>query len=186
MAKPSSNLRLFVALYPPEDIARALVERVSAQSLPSRARVGPVDQVHMTLQFIGDTPAGEMDAVRESVERAAAGLSAFVLTLRELIALPERGPKRLVAAETDAPPTLLEIHQRLVQRLAHNVREPGGAHDRFRPHMTLCRFASPARGFVIDEPALAGSFRVDHIALMRSTLWHTGATHHEVLRVALY
>lgn len=137
----------------------------------------------MTLQFIGDTPAAEMDAVRESVERAAAGLSAFTLNLTRLIALPERGPKRLIGAETDAPPTLVELHKRLAQRLARNVRT--GSSDRFRPHLTLCRFASPARHFTIDDPVLAGSFNVDRIALMRSTLWHDGATHHEVVSVTL-
>ncbi len=184
MARPSSNLRLFVAAYPPQEIARSLAERVSALALPARARVGAIEQTHMTLQFIGDTPANQMDAVRESVERAAAGLPAFVLTLRELIALPERGPKRLVAAETDAPPTLLEIQRRLVQRLARTVRERGSG-ERFRPHMTLCRFASPVTGFAFDEPALTGSFPINHIALMRSTLWHAGAAHHEVMRVEL-
>jgi 2'-5' RNA ligase len=183
VAKPASNLRLFVAAYPPEDIARALCDRVQAMNLPSHARFTPIEQVHMTLQFIGDTPSGQMDAVCESVERAAAGLPAFTLTLRELIALPEGGPKRLIAAETDAPPTLLEIHRRLVQRLARQVRSKAG--DRFRPHMTLCRFASPVKEFDIADSAVRGSFSVDHVVLMRSTLWHDGATHHEVLRVPL-
>jgi 2'-5' RNA ligase len=185
MARPSSNLRLFVAAYPPEGIARSLIERVSAMRLPQRARVGSVEQVHMTLQFIGDTPAAEMDGVRESLERAASGLPAFPLTLRKMIALPERGSSRLIAAETEAPPTLLEIHRRLVQRLARKVHGRGGGHDGFRPHMTLCRFASPVQDFAIDDSFLSGSFVFDHIALMRSTLWHAGATHHEVLRVAL-
>ena len=185
MSRPTSNLRLFVAVYPPDDLARAMLERVQALPLPPRSRLTPAEQVHMTLQFIGDTPVAEMDDVQESVRRAAGGLPAFTLALRELIALPERGHKRLIAAETDAPATLLELQRRLAQRLARNPRDRGRTGERFRPHMTLCRFASPVKRVDLGDAALTGSFMVDRIALMRSTLSSAGATHHEVLSVAL-
>ena len=102
-----------------------------------------------------------------------------------MIALPERGHVRLLAAQTDAPPTLLELQRRLAQRLARNPRDRGRTGDRFRPHMTLARFASPVKRFDLGDAALSGSFTVDRIALMRSTLSSAGATHHEVLSVAL-
>jgi len=192
LSKPASNLRLFVAAYPPEDVARGMLERVRALPLPpslaGSSRVLPIEQVHLTLQFIGDTPAGEMDATVESVQRAAAGLPAFVLRVRQLIALPERGPKRLIAAETDIPPALLELHKRLALRLATNVRDKPGR--QYRPHITLRRFASPVKPQAL---ALAGvpaavdrlSFSVERIVLMRSTLSKAGATHHEVAAVSL-
>lgn len=183
MSRPVSNLRLFVAAYPPLDVARELLARLNSLELPRRSKPVALEQVHLTLQFIGDTPAGEMDSTTESVERSAAGLPSFTLNLKELIALPERGPKRLIAAETDAPATLIELHDRLVRRLSRKARDK--ASDRFRPHMTLCRFASPVREFKINAAALSGSFLVDRIALMRSTLWHGGATHQEVAMIAL-
>jgi 2'-5' RNA ligase len=185
MSRPTSNLRLFVAVYPPADLVRAVLERVQALPLPPRTRLTPADQVHMTLQFIGDTPVAAMDDVQESVRRAAAGLPAFSLALRELIALPERGHKRLIAAQTDAPATLLELQRRLAQRLARNPRDRNRTGERFRPHITLCRFASPVKRFDLGEAALAGWFVVDRIELMRSTLSNAGATHHQVLSIAL-
>ncbi|HVP72495.1 MAG TPA: RNA 2',3'-cyclic phosphodiesterase [Phycisphaerales bacterium] len=185
MSRPTSNLRLFVAVYPPADLVRAMLERVKALPLPPRTRLTPPDQLHMTLQFIGDTPVAEMDDVQESVRRAAAGLPAFALALRELIALPERGHSRLIAAETDAPSALLELQRRLAQRLARNPRNRGRTGDRFRPHITLCRFALPVKRFDLGDAALTGSFMVDRIALMRATLSSAGATHHQVLAVAL-
>lgn len=183
MARPTANLRLFVAAYPPPNVARDLLARLRSFVLPDRARPVPAEQVHLTLQFIGDTPSGEMDSTRESVERAAAGLPAFTLRLQQLIALPERGPRRLIAVETDSPPALIELHNRLALRFARKTR--GRPSDRFRPHLTLCRFASPVGAFVIDEPALSGGFVVERIALMRSTLGHQGAAHHEVATVTL-
>jgi RNA 2',3'-cyclic 3'-phosphodiesterase len=185
LSRPTANLRLFVAIYPPAEIVCSMLERLARLPLPDRARPTPAEQVHLTLQFIGDTPAAEMDDTIESVRRAASGLPAFALSLHELIALPERGPKRLIAAETDAPPTLVELQKRLALRLAKKVRERPG--EKYRPHITLCRFASPVKGYTLERVStrLDGSFEVERIALMRSTLSNAGATHHEVVSVLL-
>jgi 2'-5' RNA ligase len=177
MARPESNLRLFVAVYPPLEMALVLLERAARLDLPGH-RLTPPEQVHMTLQFIGDTPAAELDATRESVARSAAGLRAFSLRSMKLITLPERGPARLVAAETDAPPTLLELQRRLAHRLADTTRSR--SRHGFRPHITLCRFESPTRLNALHESLQVDAFDVSAICLMRSTLRPDGAQHHLV------
>jgi 2'-5' RNA ligase len=182
VSRPVTNLRLFVALYPPADLGHAMLRALDSLSLP-RHRLTPPDHVHLTLQFIGDLPAAEMDDVRESVARAAAGLGSFSLTPRRLVSLPERAHPRLIAAETDAPGTLMELQRRLAHRLARNVRAKSG--DRFRPHFTLCRFAPGPRPDPVDHPVALPAFTVEHIRLMRSTLRPDGATHHEVESIAL-
>lgn len=146
-----------------------------------RARETPPAQVHMTVQFIGDTGERELPAVQESVERAAAGLPAFDLRATRLATLPERGPVRLVAAFTDAPPQLIELHRRLVARLARTARKG----DRFNPHLTLVRFGGSAAPGRLDVPWTGAAFRVGHVLLMRSILKPTGAEHAELARVAL-
>ena len=177
MAKPRDNLRLFVGLYPPAEMAEQMLAALADLKLPPH-RLTPLDQVHMTLQFIGDTPVKDLDATIESVERARSGLPAIELVPLRLMALPRRGPARLVAAETDAPPTLLELHRRLATRLARNARERPG--DRFLPHLTLCRFRAPTRIGALDEPLALAAFPVEEVRLMRSTLHPDGAKHHEV------
>lgn len=177
MARPSANLRLFVAIFPDPSTVAAILELLGKLDIPSyRAR--PAEQVHATVQFIGDTPSADLDATVESVRRSAAGLSAFAIAPSRLITLPERGPARLVAAELQGHPTLMEVHRRLVTRLAHNVRSRDA--ERYRPHLTLCRFRSPARGVRLDVPLDLPPFAVNRIALMRSTLSSSGAIHHEV------
>ncbi len=166
-----------MGVYPPEDAARAMLQLLGGRDLAEHRRTA-AEQVHMTVQFIGDTPVGELDRVAESVERSASGLEAFDLTPERLITLPRRGPPRLVALETDAPPTLLELKRRLAQRLATNARtEPA---DRFLPHFTLCRFARSARPERLGAPAPLEPFRVDRVRLMRSVLRPGGAEHREV------
>lgn len=178
MTPHDSSLRLFVALYPPAETVSALLSALDTLDLGPRGRV-PDHQVHMTLQFIGDISERELPGIQESVERSAAGIPAFALQPTRLMTLPEGPRPRLIAAETDAPPPLLELHRRLAHRLARNVRE----RDRFRPHLTLHRFKAPSRP--IDLPLETAGFIAAHIELVRSVLKPSGAEHAEVLRVAL-
>lgn len=191
-AKPhEATVRLFVACYPPANVARELAREAAALcarlNLPD-SRETPAEQIHLTLQFVGETPVSNLDGVRESVGRAASGLATFDLWPLRLVTLPANDRPRLVAAETDAPPALLELQRRLAQRLARTAREKAG--DRFLPHITLRRFAQPGfRHPRVDEPITLErervAFNAAWIALMRSDLTRAGAVHAEVERVGL-
>lgn len=177
MSRPVSNQRLFVAIYPPPDVARSMCNALRKLTLPAH-RETPMEQIHLTALFLGDTPAAEMDSVLESIERSVAGLKPFTLAPRRLIALPQQGPARLIACETDAPPDLMEIHRRLAHRLARNVRDRDV--ERFLPHFTLCRFRSPSRLSDFGPGRAIEPFHVDQVRLMRSVLRPDGAEHVEV------
>lgn len=171
------RLRLFAAVYPTTAAAAAMLAALRTLDL-ARHREVPAPQVHMTLQFIGERAARELDSITESVERSCSGVGPFSLTPIALITLPERGQPRLIAAETDAPPALLEIHRRLAQRLAKEPRRD--AADRFRPHLTLCRFAHGERQPRPHASLEIDPFAVDRVLLMRSVLKPGGAEHAEV------
>ncbi|MBL8764519.1 MAG: RNA 2',3'-cyclic phosphodiesterase [Phycisphaerae bacterium] len=172
-----SAVRLFVALYPPPDIAAHMLVQLSGLRMPEH-RATPHDQVHLTLLFVGDVHHRDVPAVRESVERSASGIAPFPLRPDRLITLPSRGPSRLLALTTDAPAGLLEIHRRLVVRLArHGERRHT---DRFNPHLTLCRFTHVGACQAINEPAAAGPFTVARVRLMSSRLHAAGARHEEL------
>lgn len=184
MAKPSANLRLFVGVYPPQEIAERLLASLHELDLPQH-RATHLSQVHLTLQFIGDTPSSKLEAAVESVEKATGGLGPFSLKPLRLMTLPnrDRAPARLVAAETEAHATLLELQSRLATRLAGNVRRKPG--DRFLPHITLCRFRSPSRIPAVDHGLELPAFAVEEIRLMRSELKPSGAVHRQVIACPL-
>jgi RNA 2',3'-cyclic 3'-phosphodiesterase len=180
MRRADASVRLFAAIYPPPETVSSLLSALDTLTLGPRGRV-PDAQVHLTVQFIGDTPLRELPEVQESVERAAAGLPAFELRPQRLMTLPAGSRPRLIAAETNGPAPLLELHRRLAHRLAKNVRER--TRERFAPHLTLHRFKEPAGA--VDLPLDIEPFRVPHISLMRSTLRASGAEHTEIARVPL-
>jgi 2'-5' RNA ligase len=177
MSPRTDTFRLFVAAYPTPQAAEAMLDELRRLAL-ARHREVPAPQVHLTLQFIGERATRELDEIIESIERSCAGVGSFGLTPRSLIMLPERGAAKLVAAETDAPAQLLEVHRRLAHRLAREPRS--NAADRFLPHMTLCRFAHGERPRRMAHPLDLPRFVVQHIALMRSMLKPGGAEHAEV------
>jgi 2'-5' RNA ligase len=170
-------LRLFVAAYPPLEVARALLDQLAAMSLRD-IRLSPPEQVHLTLQFIGETDTRELSEVRESVERAVAGLAPATVEVTGLISLPERGRARLVAAELEAHPTLLELHRRLAQRLARSARERSA--DRFLPHMTLGRFPAGSSSRAEAPVPRPLRFEVGEAVLVQSILRPEGAEHRSV------
>ena len=181
-AGSEKQLRLFVAIYPPRALARTLLDALADLDLPQH-RLTPLEQIHLTLLFIGDTPPRQVEGTIESARRATGGLEPFELTPLRLMALPKRGPSRLIAAETDAPTTLIELQRRLATRLAHNPRkDPGG---RFRPHLTLCRFKKPSRIGAVDQGLSVTAFAVSRLLLMRSSLTPRGAEYHEVASTPL-
>jgi 2'-5' RNA ligase len=137
-----------------------------------RHRATPGDQLHMTLHFIGNIPADQLEPITASLAPISA-LPTFDLTPRALMSLPERRTPRLIALETDNPPQLRELQTRTVGALSLTPAPP----PRFRPHLTLCRFAHDARPRPLQQAISLPPFRVDRVKLMRSDLSSEGARH---------
>jgi 2'-5' RNA ligase len=180
--KSTRDLRLFVAVYPPAELVVELQARLAELELP-RHRLTPREQVHLTLQFIGDVPVAELEQVLECVRRSADGIHRANLTPSRLIGLPRRGRTRLIAAETDAPHSLVELQRRLAAGLEVEPRRAGSA--RFLPHLTVCRFRTPTKIPLIETTLSAPGFPVHEVKVMRSILRPEGAEHSVLASFAL-
>jgi 2'-5' RNA ligase len=179
---PSGPLRLFVSVRPDAAVA-ARMAALLPPGFPPAARPVPIPQIHLTLQFIGETSASRVDGVVESISAAVAGLRVQRLTPQSLRLLPERGPARLVALITDWPSPLAEARRRLAARLAHRPSKARG--DLFLPHFTLARF-NPAWPTTVREwPAAMEPLDVAKVELTRSILTSSGAVHQVVAAFAL-
>ena len=173
-------MRLFVAVYPDAGGASALARHAAGieREHEGRFRATAPQLLHLTLLFIGDTSERELEDVRESIERSVAGVGAFELGAGRLVGLPSEREARLVAAETDSPPGLLEVQRRLAARLARNPKDkrPG----RYLPHVTLGRFGQGATEAFEAREIPEVRFGVDGVRLMKSVLRPGGAEHAEV------
>jgi len=161
--KHGGSIRLFLAIYPPAQVAESLLgEMRKLEGLPPYREVR-ADQIHLTLHFMGNVAVRKLDEVIESIDRAKKGIYQFDLKLIRMVGYPRanrevdsiqdsasstsrrhyhrrRNPAspRLIAVETDRPDYLVDLRNRLVRRLARKPREDPS--DRYVPHITLCRF----------------------------------------------
>lgn len=131
-APAGDTARLFVALWPPAELAAAMHARYDTTRGPAPVCAEAAERLHLTLHFIGNV---QRTRVPELQAALCVPFDAFELR----IGACERWPGGLVVALPDAavPPALTALHAALGKVLGTlGLR----ADDRpFRPHVTLAR-----------------------------------------------
>jgi 2'-5' RNA ligase len=135
------NLRIFIGI----DLPGAIAERLSARMahmqtiLPFRKWTHPSD-LHLTLHFLGQTPAGRLDAVRDAMARAAAKVHPFQITFAGIGTFGSPRAPRVVWLGLSEPTAFASLF-RLHAELAAHLSAAGFELDArpYRPHLTLAR-----------------------------------------------
>lgn len=151
--------RLFLAVWPPEDVVADLM------ALPRKDQRGvrfvPPGNWHITLRFLGESDPAEVCAALDGVTLPAAtarvGPGVDVMSDRAVV-LPVSG---------------LDDLAQLVNDLTATIGEP--PRKRFVGHLTLARVKPNASMPRALGMAAGASFEVDEIALVRSRLDPDGA-----------
>lgn len=154
--------RLFVAVWPPEDVAEALRELRRKDERGVRF-VAP-ENWHVTLRFLGDADPDEVREAlgRGSFARTVARLGPGIDVLKgHSVVVPVAGVDAL-AAEVAA-------------LTADIVTEP--ERRRFTGHLTLARLKRRARPPVVTGSHFSAEFAVEEVALVASSLKSTGAAY---------
>jgi 2'-5' RNA ligase len=181
MPDASPTLRLFLALYPPPDVAAAMGELIRGVSR-ARVRRMPADQIHMTVLFLGECPEGQVERIALEARTIAAGMGAVALTPERVTTMPEHAPPRLIALECAASKNLQPLYTRLVAALAQ-PEEP--IRPRLLPHFTLCRFRRGAPAKPMHAEVTLPGFEVPELRLVKSTLSPEGAVHTPLATIPL-
>ena len=152
--------RLFVASWPPPDVAKELADLLGAT--PDGLRPVPRDHLHVTLRFIGDADA---DTVAQRLDGAI--LPAVIGRFGpQTVWLGER---QLVVPVEGAEP--------LATVVEHATRGLGSARrNDFVGHVTLARSRRGERPDVAGTPT-AGTFPLDDVRLVASSLEPGGAVY---------
>jgi RNA 2',3'-cyclic 3'-phosphodiesterase len=137
MATPPPPLRLFLALWPPAEVAAALRAHSDAWTWSAGARRTAPERLHITLHFIGEVPAANAPPLQQALQ---VGWTGCELELDR----SEVWPGGIAVLEASrVPPSLVALHAALGDRL----RERGLPVEsrRFRPHVTFARKAQGSR-----------------------------------------
>lgn len=163
--------RLFVAVYPPVEVA----DRLAALPRPDEAGVRwvPREQWHVTVRFLGDADANEAAARLEGV---APTLTAATVTLGPRVSRLGRGVVCVPAQGLDA------IARRVGDATADLGRPPDPRP--FRGHLTLARLRHRA-ACGLAGAAFEATFVATELRLVRSETRPEGAVHTAVASYAL-
>lgn len=176
--------RLFVALDPPEPVKDALGDLQTG--LPE-ARWHDIDDLHLTLRFIGETDPGTESELVDALDLLDP--PAVTVIPRGYGHFERKGKPAVLFVAVEATPALVGL-QRQVERL---VRGCGVAPEprRFTPHVTLARFPKSIEAGRVGrwlETAPAPEippFTVDAVTLYRSRLRPEGPRYEPLHRFPL-
>ena len=169
-------MRLFVAIDLPETLRQAVEARLAPLrgSLP-RARWVRVENLHLTLVFLGEVEAELVPLLATELAAVFARHLPFSLGLRDGGAFPPRGPGRVIWLGVEADSGLAAL-QREVAEAASSVLGLEPETRPFSPHLTLARAPEPWPRAAVERfaQAFAGSlgprFEVSEGLLMESEL----------------
>lgn len=160
-------MRLFVAIDLPEETKQRLAAMCAG--VPGAKWVG-IDQMHVTLRFLGELDGARVRDVVESL--AGVRAPAFEIGLHGIGTFGTGNRVRVLWAGVEAGPELGQLHGRVERAVRGAGVEPEGR--KFHAHVTLARFkgASPnlAQYLSYHEPFRAGPFTATEFVLYSSHL----------------
>jgi RNA 2',3'-cyclic 3'-phosphodiesterase len=134
------RLRLFLGFRLPDEAARAIVGWQSEQLAVERVRLVPLENLHVTIAFLGSRPAGEVGPIAGALRESVAGVGRPVLTPVRYREKRSVGMVVLEDEEERAARIAEGAHRRL-QGLG--VYEP--ERRNWLPHVTVVRFREQPR-----------------------------------------
>ena len=179
-------MRAFFAVDLPDSLAPAVAD--AQAPFADAPGVNPVDpeQAHVTLKFLGDVGGRDdgteptVDDVIAAGERAVdrAGVAPFKCAVASLGVFPNREYVSVVWTGVDSgAEALTALHEALEAETTALGVDP--ADHEFTPHVTLARVetatgAEAVRDALDAERPEVGTFSVDEIRLVKSTLTESG------------
>jgi 2'-5' RNA ligase len=163
-------MRLFIAVYPPDDVADDLarfISRLHVSTAAVNTRLAHRENWHITLAFLGETPDERVDDVSEALSEATQGIEAPSL---RIAGGGRFGNILWAGVEGDLDP--------LARRVRRGLKSSHIPYDRkpLKPHVTIARPGDRLdRGLIAEDRAALGAYSgpawtVGSVELIRSRL----------------
>jgi 2'-5' RNA ligase len=202
--KTMPTVRTFIAVDLPEEVRDYLArcqERLRAAG--ANVKWTRPEQIHLTLVFLGNVPADELDLLAEAVREAVAGFGPLALRAGGTGQFPPGGRPRVVWVGVQVEEGDLMGLQQAVARAAAPFAEKQ-EHRGFHPHLTLGRVRQGGRGHrgrrggggpgdlaalgraVVEAAEESGpAFDAEEVVVFQSDLGREGPTYTPLARLPL-
>ncbi|MBN1537839.1 MAG: RNA 2',3'-cyclic phosphodiesterase [Anaerolineales bacterium] len=190
-----SVIRSFIAIALSSEIQAKLTKistELQTQLKDIPIRWVPVENIHLTLKFLGDVSTANLEMLKTTLQAEVAGHNPFEISVGELGAFPNIRRPRVIWVNVQAPAELSAVQHGIetsMARLGYPLEERP-----FHPHLTLSRVARAASPqdlqnifsvFSKYKVGFLGATRVLTINLYKSDLHPGGASYTCLYRAAL-
>lgn len=190
-----SVVRSFIAIALSSEIQAKLTQisiELQAQLKGVPVRWVPVENIHLTLKFLGDVSTANLEMLKTTLQGEVAGHNPFEISVGDLGAFPNLRRPRVIWVNVQAPAELSAVQHGIetqMARLGYPLEERP-----FHPHLTLGRVARTASHQDIQKISdvfsrykvgFLGATRVLTINLYKSDLQPGGALYTCLYQAAL-
>jgi RNA 2',3'-cyclic 3'-phosphodiesterase len=182
--------RLFIAIELSANIIRALEQTIHSyqQSRLDAVHWVMAKNIHLTLRFLGDTNADQLELIKTSLPAALSQQDAFELMVEGSGAFPNIRAPRVIWVGVTAPANLARVQQ-IVEK---GCCQAGFETEKrpFSPHLTLGRvepFGAAQVGAALNSNRVGqlGRSLVNHVTLFKSDLTRGGAIYTPLVQFPL-
>ena len=149
------EIRSFLAFELPLEI-KNIVARVSEELRQSTlaAKWVKVDNIHLTVVFMGNVREDEIPAIGEGVQEVCGTFGPFDASLKGRDCFPDKRKPRVLWLGLDGDLERMSLFRDALQKhlKAFGIKEEK---RKFRPHLTLARFRKPRRIDVKEDESLS-------------------------------
>lgn len=179
-------LRAFIAVEIPLSIRQAVCNATAdlQKELNSLVRWVPLENMHLTLKFLGDVSPSNVEMLKQMISAEADLFECFALRLEGLGSFPSLKRPRVIYIGIEAPAVLNALH-RGIESASRRLGYESEDRD-FSPHLTIGRvkqnIAAPEQqvirraleGTRVDS---LGTTKIDAVHLYKSDLKPTGSVY---------
>jgi len=187
-----ATTRTFIAVESSDGVyASALSQIDSLKALTDNVRWTAPDNLHWTLQFLGDVTDEELYPICREVQRVAAKREPFPLQARGVNAFPSvEKPRTVWLGAGQGGEQLAGLQDDIEQHMAELGFRPD--RQRYTPHLTIGRVQQGSHGGMPLSEKLreladfdGGAMEVDEVLVYGSELSRDGPTYHVLGRAPL-
>jgi 2'-5' RNA ligase len=134
-----SRLRAFIAVEIPLEIRQDVQHATSnlRRDTASLIRWVAVENMHLTLKFLGDIPSANVEVLTQMIHTEADSFNCFDVSLTGIGSFPSSKRPRVIYIGIQAP-AALEAFQRQLESATHRLGYTAGERA-FAPHLTIGR-----------------------------------------------
>lgn len=187
------NHRLFIAVDLPAEVRKVLADQQQQLKQAKAVRWTRPEQIHLTLQFLGDVPVEAVDAIPRALQSAVSVLPAFQFNLTGVGVFPNfKAPRIVWAGITEGAEQVALLYRAVITATRPLGFTPESRP--FTPHLTIGRVQTWARlddyaqisAAIRNCPAhAAATVTVDHVTLFRSELKPSGPIYTPLAKIGL-